>query len=101
MGIIFLITTQFFLNISAISDVGTVGLDKDNENYLGNSLNLTLSAGSYIFRANVSGNENYSNIDYKYYNITINKATSINSFAKKSLKGPITASLSDLGGITS
>jgi len=67
------------INISAISDVGTVGLDKDNENYLGNSLNLTLSAGSYIFRANVSGNENYSNIDYKYYNITINKATSINS----------------------
>ncbi len=64
------------VNISAISDYGTVGLDKDNEDYLSNNaLNVTLGGGSYIFRANVTGNQNYSDVAYSYYNVTINKAS--------------------------
>ena len=61
------------VNISATSDNGTVGLDKDNVAYGSNALNVSLSAGSYIFRANITGNTNYSNVGYSYYNITINK----------------------------
>ncbi|MBS3077001.1 hypothetical protein J4233_01885 [Candidatus Pacearchaeota archaeon] len=62
------------VNISANTSAGTVGLDKDNVDYsASNGLNVTLSAGSYIFRANISGNQNYSNVDYSYYNVTINK----------------------------
>ena len=64
------------VNISATSDYGTVGLDKDGEDFLSNNaLNVTLGAGSYIFRANVTGNQNYSDVGYSYYNITINQAT--------------------------
>ncbi len=65
---------QVNISATASAGTGTVGLDKDNANYLSsNSLNVSLSAGSYIFRANITGNQNYSNVDYSYYNITINK----------------------------
>jgi len=65
------------VNISATSNTGTVGLDKDNVNYSNNGLNVTLSVGSYIFRANVTGNSNYSNVGYSYYNITINQGSAV------------------------
>jgi len=61
------------VNISATNDSGTVGLDQDNVAYGSNGLNVSLSAGSYIFRANITGNQNYSDVGYSYYNITINK----------------------------
>ncbi len=65
------------VNISARADYGTVNLDKDGINYLSNNgLNVSLAAGSYIFRANITGNQNYSDVGYSYYNVTINKATS-------------------------
>ncbi len=64
------------VNISASSNGGTVSLDKDLINYLSNNgLNITLGAGSYIFRANITGNQNYFDIQYSYYNVTINKAS--------------------------
>jgi len=60
------------INISATSNAGTVGLDKDSVNYLtNNAKNITLGVGSYIFRANISGNTNYSDVAYSYKNITI------------------------------
>ncbi len=65
------------VNITAIANFGTVGLDKDSVNYLSsNGLNVSLSAGSYLFRANITGNANYSDVSYSYYNVTINKADS-------------------------
>ena len=64
------------VNISARADYGTVGLDKDGANYLSNNgLNVTLAARSYIFRANITGNQNYTDVGYSYYNVTINKAS--------------------------
>jgi sporulation protein YlmC with PRC-barrel domain len=66
------------INISASSNVGTIVLNKDGVDYLFyNGLNVTLGAGSYIFRANITGNENYSDVPYSYYNVTINKGNSI------------------------
>lgn len=63
-------------NISATTSTGTVGLDKDTIDYLANNaLNVTLGGGEYIFRANITGNQNYSNLGYVYYNITINTST--------------------------
>ncbi len=62
------------VNISASASAGTVGLDKDNVDYsTNNGLNVSLPAGSYIFRANITGNQNYSDVGYSYYNVTINK----------------------------
>lgn len=64
------------INISAIANYGTVALDRNNINVISeNSLNKTLGAGSYIYRANITGNQNYSDVGYKYYNITILKAS--------------------------
>ena len=64
------------VNMSATANYGTVGLDRDGVNYLvNNSLNVTLSLGSYIFRANITGNENYTNVGYSSYNITIRDTT--------------------------
>lgn len=66
------------INISAKSNAGTVSLDKDEEDYLSsNGINVTLGVGSYVFRANVTGNVNYSDVDSNYYNITINKTSSM------------------------
>ena len=60
------------INISATSNAGTVGLDKDSVNYLtNNAKNVTLGVGSYIFRANISGNTNYSDVAYSYKKIDI------------------------------
>ena len=65
------------VNISARADYGAVSLDKDETDYLSNNgLNIAFAAGSYIFRANITGNENYTDVGYSYYNITINKASS-------------------------
>ena len=64
------------VNISAVASAGTIGLDKDGVNYLANnSLDVTLPIGSYIFRANITGNQNYSDVGYSYYNITIQDTT--------------------------
>lgn len=64
------------VNISATSDAGTVNLDRDGIDRLSeNSDNVTLGVGDYTYRANVTGNQNYSSIDYRYYNVTINEST--------------------------
>jgi hypothetical protein len=65
------------INVSAYSSISlSIGLDRDNVNASGeNGKNVSLSAGSYIYRANITGNANYSNVPYKYMNITINKAS--------------------------
>jgi hypothetical protein len=61
-----------YVNVSATSNFGTVGLDKNEVDYLiNNSLNLSLPLGSYLFRANITGNENYSDVSYSYYNVTV------------------------------
>jgi len=69
------------INISAMaSGVGILGLDKDGIDYLiNNSLNVTLDLGSYIFRANITGNENYTDVGYSYYNITVVDTTPPNA----------------------
>ena len=69
------------INISArTSSTGVIGLDKDGMDYLSNnSLNVTLDLGSYIFRANITGDENYTDIGYSYYNITIIDTTPPNA----------------------
>jgi len=59
-------------NVSAATNAGIVGLDMNNNDYLANnSLNVTFPPGSYIFRANVTGNQNYSDVGYSYYSLTI------------------------------
>ncbi|MDP2926413.1 MAG: hypothetical protein Q8N99_08600 [Nanoarchaeota archaeon] len=62
------------VNISASATAGILGLDKEGINYLSyNNVNISLGYGSYIFRANITGNQNYSDVPYSYYNVTINK----------------------------
>ena len=66
------------VNISALASAGTLGLDKDNEDYLSDDgIDKILSVGSYIFRANITGDENNSEVGYSYYNVNITKANSI------------------------
>ncbi|MEI7719220.1 MAG: PRC-barrel domain-containing protein [archaeon] len=78
------------VNISASSNYGTVGLDKDNINYLSNNgLNITLDVGSYIFRANITGNQNYSNVGYSYYNVTITPSATIGTLLLNGTAGDI------------
>ncbi|MFH1289874.1 MAG: hypothetical protein ABIH92_00535, partial [Nanoarchaeota archaeon] len=79
------------VNISATTTEGTVGLDKDSADYTSNNaLNVTLGVGSYIFRANVSGNQNYSDVSYSYYNVTINQTSSEVNLTLNSTEGNIT-----------
>ncbi|MFC1682011.1 hypothetical protein ACFL0X_00125 [Nanoarchaeota archaeon] len=64
------------VNVSASSDFGIVGLDRSGESVLSeNGLNVTLGVGEYIYRANITGDQNYSDVGYSYYNVTINKAS--------------------------
>jgi len=70
------------LNISATSSAGTVVMDRHNGtdwvSKLGeNATNVSLAAGTYPYRFNVTGNANYTDVAYKYYTITINQATGI------------------------
>ena len=66
------------VNISARASAGILGLDKDSVNYSSNNgVNIALGAGSYIFRANITGNENYSDVIYSSYNVTISKAAGL------------------------
>jgi len=61
------------INISASASAGTLSLEKDGIDYSAyNGLNVILEIGNYTFRANITGNQNYSNVDYLYYNVTIN-----------------------------
>ncbi|MDO8517485.1 MAG: hypothetical protein Q7S33_05165 [Nanoarchaeota archaeon] len=66
------------INVSAISDFGTVGLDRNNISVLSeNGLNVSLSAGNYTYRANVTGNANYSDVTYVYKQIILNQSSGI------------------------
>ena len=64
------------VNMSARADYGLVSLDKDNANFsINNSVYVMLPVASYIFRANITGDQNYSSVGYSYYNITIRDTT--------------------------
>ena len=63
------------INMSVSASGGSVGLDRDSVGVLGeNGLNVTLGVGGYIYRANITGNENYTDVGYEYYNVTISQA---------------------------
>ncbi|MCK9370160.1 LamG domain-containing protein [Candidatus Dojkabacteria bacterium] len=61
------------LNISARANNGTLNLEKDGLNYSeNNSINVTFPIGNYLFRANITGGQNFTDVLYAYYNISIN-----------------------------
>ena len=68
------------VNMSVSSNIAglTINLERDGASVLSeNNQNVTLGVGSYLYRANITGNANYSDVGYSYYNVTIGKATPV------------------------
>jgi len=76
------LTYPQLLNISANVSGGIVTIERNSSGAWNNVTsenmqNVSLAAGTYPYRFNITENTNYTNKDYVYYTITINQANSI------------------------